>query len=159
METLAQIYMLTGRFAETQASTRRQLELNPSNVAALLNAGLTHIRLKNYPEAVVLMDRLLGIVPNHTGGLFNRGIAELLTGNLDAATVLADVPIETPIGRLFSQPVADDAEAVKILFGADLNGDHTIPPNQIGEVQIVGQSGLAAWDLSLIHISEPTRPY
>lgn len=70
------------------------------------------------------------------------------TGNLDAATVLADVPIETPIGRLFSQPVADDAEAVKILFGADLNGDHTIPPNQIGEVQIVGQSGLAAWDVT-----------
>lgn len=85
LETLTQIYMMTGRFAETQASTRRQLELNPSNVAALLNAGLTHIRLKNYPEAIVLMDRLLGVVPNHTGGLFNRGIAELLSGDLEAA--------------------------------------------------------------------------
>ena len=69
-------------------------------------------------------------------------------GHLDAADVLAEVPLSSPIGRLFSQPVADDAEAVKILFGADLNGDHTIPPNQLGQLRLVGQSELARWDVT-----------
>lgn len=70
------------------------------------------------------------------------------SGNLDAATVLGDIPPEAPIGRLFSQAVADDAEAEKILFGVDVNGDLTVPPNQLAEVLITGKEGLANWDVT-----------
>lgn len=85
LETLTQIYLLSGRMPEALASIEEQLRLDPSNQRALLNKAAINIHLKSYEQAIPPLNKVLAAQPENTAALMNRGIANLQSGRLEAA--------------------------------------------------------------------------
>jgi tetratricopeptide (TPR) repeat protein len=85
LETLAQIYLHTGRFTNALATIDRQLQLDPANLRALLNKAAICIQIKDYTGAIPPLDVLLAKQPDNAPARMNRAIANLQSGKLDAA--------------------------------------------------------------------------
>jgi tetratricopeptide (TPR) repeat protein len=84
-ESLARLYMVSGRLTNALESVDGQLQLNPTNVNALLNKSALHIQLRQFPAAIAAADKLLALQPRLGGGRLNRAIACLQSDRLDEA--------------------------------------------------------------------------
>jgi tetratricopeptide (TPR) repeat protein len=71
---------LYGRTAEAVPHYREALRLHPLWIQALNNLALVQITLKNYPEAMNLLNRALAIDDHFAEGRFNRGALFMMEG-------------------------------------------------------------------------------
>ncbi len=100
-EALTQVYLVTGRVTNALANVERQLELNSTNVSALLNKAAFQMQLQQFPAAILTLDRLLALQPQNQAALLNRAIAQLQDNRLDKAQqdylVLQKAAPEAPV--------------------------------------------------------------
>ncbi len=85
LETLSQVYLLTGRYADAINTIDEELKLNPDKIRALLNKGAINIQIKAFAKAIAPLDRVLELEPGNTAARMNRAIAHLQLGHLDEA--------------------------------------------------------------------------
>jgi len=85
LETLAQMYILSGRLTNALQAIDQQLQLNPTNQFALLNKAYLSIQVKAFDQAIPPLDKLLQAQPGLPAALMNRAIAYLQLGQLDQA--------------------------------------------------------------------------
>jgi len=85
LDTLTQIYMLSGQLTNALAAVKEELALNPDYPRALLNQAAVLIRLKRPQEAIPPLNRLLTAHPDHWAGRLDRAIAYFQSGQLDRA--------------------------------------------------------------------------
>jgi tetratricopeptide (TPR) repeat protein len=85
LETLTQVYLVSGRLTNVLATVEDQLKLNGKNPRALLNKAAVNIQLKRYEAALEPLDVLLTLQPENTAALLDRAIAQLQSGKLEKA--------------------------------------------------------------------------
>ncbi|KAF0174155.1 MAG: hypothetical protein FD161_3640 [Limisphaerales bacterium] len=85
MDSLTEIYLLSGRFTNALAVTEAQLKVAPTSPRALVNKGGILITLKQFEAALVPLDKLIELQPNHSGAHLNRAMALMNLNRLDDA--------------------------------------------------------------------------
>lgn len=94
LETLYQVYLFTGRTAESLEYLDRHLKLNPTDTRLLQNKALAHIRLKEYDKAVEPLNTVLQGDSENAYARLNRAISYFRSNNHEKAkedyTILAD---------------------------------------------------------------------
>lgn len=84
-DTLADIYIQSGKLTNAVTILDRQLRVQPENPRALLNYGAAKGRMGLYAEAVPFYDRVLKLDASDELALFNRATANAKLDRLDAA--------------------------------------------------------------------------
>ncbi len=85
LDSLTEIYLLSGRFTNALTYTDAQLKLAPTNPRALVNKGGLHIQLKQFEAALAPLTKLIELQPNHSGAHLNRAMALMNLNRLDDA--------------------------------------------------------------------------
>jgi MSHA biogenesis protein MshL len=81
----AQVELDAGQVAQAIATVERAIELEPTQVVALVAGGVLHARQGNHTRARQLLDRALGLAGDHVAALMARGAVELDVGSAYAA--------------------------------------------------------------------------
>jgi tetratricopeptide (TPR) repeat protein len=82
---VAKAYTMHGLYTNALVIIDHQLELTPDDPTWLFSRGYISIKLKNYPDAISTMTRVLSLQTTNNNALFNRAIAYLENGELDKA--------------------------------------------------------------------------
>jgi len=91
-----------GNYAGAREAYRRVLKVDPDNLPALVNLGVTEYRLGQYDEAERLLQASLRLKPDHATAWLNLGILYLdREENLPALAAAAQAVVHAP-----SDPVA-----------------------------------------------------
>ena len=85
LDSLTEIYLLSGRFTNALAVTDIQLKVAPTSPRALVNKGGILIQLKQFEAALVPLDKLIELQPRHPGAHLNRAMTLMNLNRLDAA--------------------------------------------------------------------------
>ena len=86
LDSLTEIYLLSGRFTNALTVTEAQLKVAPTSPRALVNKGGIHIQMKQFEAALVPLNKLIELQPNHPGARLNRAMALMNLNRLDDAT-------------------------------------------------------------------------
>jgi tetratricopeptide (TPR) repeat protein len=82
---VAKSYILHGLYSEALGVIDRKLKSTPDDPAWIFSRGYVSIQLKNYPDAITAMTRVLDVQTNNNDALFNRAIAYLDSDKLNEA--------------------------------------------------------------------------
>lgn len=82
---LGQIALFRGRFDESAAWTRGELEVNPGNAMAWYQLGDVHVRQSQWKEAIAALQRSLWLNPFYSGPYILLGRAYMKTGQPSTA--------------------------------------------------------------------------
>ncbi len=85
LDSLTEIYLLSGRFTNALAITEAELKVAPASPRALVNKGGILIQMKQPEAALVPLNRLIELQPNHPGAHLNRAMALMNLNRLDEA--------------------------------------------------------------------------
>ena len=85
LDSLTELYLLSGRFTNALAVTDIQLKVAPISPRALVNKGGILIQLKQFEAALVPLDKLIELQPRHPGAHLNRAMTLMNLNRLDAA--------------------------------------------------------------------------
>ena len=85
MDSLTEIYLLTGRFTNALAVTEAQLKVAPTSPRALVNKGGILIQMKQFEAALAPLHKLIEAQPRHPGAHLNRAMAYMNLNRLDDA--------------------------------------------------------------------------
>ncbi|MFM8471853.1 MAG: tetratricopeptide repeat protein [Limisphaerales bacterium] len=85
LDSLTEIYLLSGRFTNALAVTEAQLKVAPTSPRALVNKGGILIQMKQFEAALAPLTRLIEAQPNHPGAHLNRAMALMNLNRLDDA--------------------------------------------------------------------------
>ncbi|MBI5799874.1 MAG: DUF2723 domain-containing protein [Verrucomicrobia bacterium] len=85
LDSLTEIYLLSGRFTNALAVTETQLNVAPTSPRALVNKGGILIQMKQFEAALVPLNKLVELQPNHPGAHLNRAMALMNLTRLDDA--------------------------------------------------------------------------
>lgn len=85
MDSLTEIYLLSGRFTNALAVTEAQLKVAPTYPRALVNKGAIHIKLTQFEAALAPLTKLIELQPRHAGAHLNRAITLMNLNRLDDA--------------------------------------------------------------------------
>jgi len=94
MDSLTEIYLLSGRFTNALAVTEAQLKVAPTSPRALVNKGGILIQLKQFEAALAPLSKLIELQPRHPGAHLNRAMAQMNLNRLDDAAKDYDKLIE-----------------------------------------------------------------
>lgn len=94
MDSLTEIYLLSGRFTNALAVTEAQLKVAPTYPRALVNKGGILIQLKQFEAALAPLSKLIELQPRHPGAHLNRAMAQMNLNRLDDAAKDYDKLIE-----------------------------------------------------------------
>ena len=94
MDSLTEIYLLSGRFTNALAVTEAQLKVAPTSPRALVNKGGILIQLKQFEAALAPLSKLIELQPRHPGAHLNRAMALMNLNRLDDAAKDYDKLIE-----------------------------------------------------------------
>lgn len=86
LDSLTEIYLLSGRFTNALTVTEAQLQVAPTSPRALVNKGGIHIQMKQFEAALAPLNKLIELQPNHPGAHLNRAMALMNLSRLDDAT-------------------------------------------------------------------------
>ncbi len=84
-DTLVDMYSRLGQQTNALAAISRQLQVQPDNLRALINAGAMSLNLGKFNEAIPFLDRALRISPSDETALYNRAVANEKIDRLDDA--------------------------------------------------------------------------
>lgn len=84
LDSLTEIFLLSGRFTNALVLTDAQLKVAPTSPRALVNKGGLHIQLKQFEAALVPLNQLVELQPSHPGARLNRALT-LMNLNRPAA--------------------------------------------------------------------------
>lgn len=85
MDSLTEIYLLSGRFTNALAVTEAQLKVAPTSPRALVNKGGILIQMKQFDAALAPLTKLIELQPTHSGAHLNRAMALMNLNRLDDA--------------------------------------------------------------------------
>jgi tetratricopeptide (TPR) repeat protein len=85
-ETLVEIHLQAGRETNALEVLKRQIEVQPRNVKALVNYGGIKLRAGDYEGALPFLDLALQQKPDDENGLFNRALASSATRRFESAS-------------------------------------------------------------------------
>ena len=85
MDSLTEIYLLTGRFTNALVVTEAQLKVAPTSPRALVNKGGILIQMKQFEAALASLNKLIEAQPRHPGAHLNRAMAYMSLNRLDDA--------------------------------------------------------------------------
>lgn len=85
LDSLTEIYLLSGRFTNALSLTEAQLKVAPTSPRALVNQGGILIQMKQFDAALVPLNKLIELQPTHPGAHLNRAIALMNLNRLDDA--------------------------------------------------------------------------
>jgi tetratricopeptide (TPR) repeat protein len=85
LSMVVQVSVSFGRFTNALTAVERELQIAPTNAAALVVKGYLHMQTGSFAEAIPPLDRVLALDPNNNTARFNRGISYLRMGELDKA--------------------------------------------------------------------------
>jgi len=94
MDSLTEIYLLSGRFTNALAVTEAELKVAPTYPRALVNKGGILIQLKQFEAALAPLSKLIELQPRHPGAHLNRAMAQMNLNRLDDAAKDYDKLIE-----------------------------------------------------------------
>jgi TolB-like protein/Flp pilus assembly protein TadD len=129
-----------GNWSESVASWEEALALDPRNTELLSNAALAYTRLRQFPAALKLYDRVLDIVPNDPELIALKAGVYQGQGNLaEAARLLSTTDAHSASEGAFEMKTVqlrlerNQSEAVRLLltrqhemqFGSDINEGET----------------------------------
>jgi tetratricopeptide (TPR) repeat protein len=83
--TAVQVYLRRGLFSNAMTIIDRKLQAAPDDPTWLFGKGYASIQMKDYPDAITALTRLLSIQTTNNDALFNRAVAYLQSDQLDAA--------------------------------------------------------------------------
>lgn len=75
LDSLTEIYLLSGRFTNALAVTEAQLKVAPTSPRALVNKGGILIQMKQFEAALVPLTKLIELQSTHPGAHLNRAMA------------------------------------------------------------------------------------
>ena len=81
----AQLYISQGLLTNALRVIQLKLALTPDDPVWLFGQGNTRLRLKQYPEAIASLTRVLNLQPENDDARFYRAVASLNTGDLPSA--------------------------------------------------------------------------
>jgi tetratricopeptide (TPR) repeat protein len=91
-----------GNWDESVAYFKQALALDPHNIELLSEAATTYVVLRQFPNALKLIDRALDVLPNDPGLMAFKAACYHTEGNLqEAAKLLVDVNAQTNAERAF----------------------------------------------------------
>jgi serine/threonine protein kinase/Tfp pilus assembly protein PilF len=91
-----------GNWDESVAYFEQALALDPHNIELLSEAATTYVVLRQFPNALKLIDRALDVLPNDPGLMAFKAACYHTEGNLqEAAKLLVDVNAQTNAERAF----------------------------------------------------------
>ena len=85
LQTLSEIYLVSGRYTNALSVVEAQLRLDPKNLRALLNLGGTLIQLQRFEQALDPLEAALKLEPENLAALLNRALTRLNLNQLDHA--------------------------------------------------------------------------
>jgi tetratricopeptide (TPR) repeat protein len=85
LDSLTEIYLLSGRFTNALAVTETQLKVAPTSPRALVNKGGILIQMKQFEAALAPLTKLIEAQPSHPGAHLNRAMALMNLNRLDDA--------------------------------------------------------------------------
>lgn len=85
MDSLTEIYLLSGRFTNALTITEAQLKVAPTSPRALVNKGGILIQMKQFEAALTPLTKLIELQPRHPGAHLNRAITYMNLNRLDDA--------------------------------------------------------------------------
>lgn len=85
LDSLTEIYLLSGRFTNALAMTEAQLKVAPTSPRALVNKGGILIQMKQFEAALAPLSKLIELQPTHPGAHLNRAMALMNLNRLDDA--------------------------------------------------------------------------
>lgn len=85
MDSLTEIYLLSGRFTNALTLTEAQLKVAPTSPRALVNKGGILIQMKQFEAALAPLTKLVELQPTHPGAHLNRAMALMNLNRLDDA--------------------------------------------------------------------------
>ncbi len=85
LDSLTEIYLLSGRFTNALATTELELKAAPDYPRALVNKGGLLIQLKQFEAALEPLNKLIELQPTHPGARVNRAMALMNLNRLDDA--------------------------------------------------------------------------
>ncbi|MEQ2009888.1 MAG: tetratricopeptide repeat protein, partial [Limisphaerales bacterium] len=85
LDSLTEIYLLSGRFTNALSMTEAQLKVAPTSPRALVNKGGILIQMKQFEAALVPLNKLIELQPTHPGAHLNRAMALMNLNRLDDA--------------------------------------------------------------------------
>jgi len=85
LDSLTEIYLLSGRLTNALAVTEAQLKVAPTSPRALVNKGGILIQMKQFEAALAPLGKLIEIQPKHPGAHLNRAMALMNLNRLDDA--------------------------------------------------------------------------
>jgi tetratricopeptide (TPR) repeat protein len=85
LSMVVRISTMFGRLTNALSAVERELQIAPTNTAALLIQGYLLLQNSNYAAAIPPLTRTLSIEPNNSAARFNRAIACLLDDQLAQA--------------------------------------------------------------------------
>ncbi|MEN9572565.1 MAG: hypothetical protein RL514_420 [Verrucomicrobiota bacterium] len=77
LDSLTELYLLSGRFTNALIYTDAQLKVAPTSARALVNKGGLHIQMKQFEAALPPLSKLIELQPSHAGAHLNRAMALL----------------------------------------------------------------------------------
>jgi len=85
LTTAAKVFFTQGLLTNALRVIDLKLSRTPDEPDWLFSKGFTHLRLKQYPEAIASLSRLIALQTNNYDALFNRAVAYLDSGDLKSA--------------------------------------------------------------------------
>jgi tetratricopeptide (TPR) repeat protein len=82
---VGQICNATSKSTEALAHFQKALDLSPDFAEAALAVGKMRVQAKQYPEAILLLERVVHLQPDNEGGHYNLMLAYRNSGRLDKA--------------------------------------------------------------------------
>ncbi|MCS1409400.1 MAG: hypothetical protein M2R45_02581 [Verrucomicrobia subdivision 3 bacterium] len=121
LETLSQVYLLTGRYEESLVLFDRRLAIRPDDLRLLQDKALAHIRIKQFQAAIALLNTVIEVDPANVYARLNRAIAQYRIGDHENAKIDYQTVAETVsehhaiyygLGKI-AQAAGDTASAIQ----------------------------------------------
>jgi tetratricopeptide (TPR) repeat protein len=95
MEATGILQRSQGRITEAIETLERAVDLNPRDTRLLRELGLTHMLMRQYPNAASCWDRLISVAPDQTMAYHLKAWNDLLVGNTKGARSSLEAMPET----------------------------------------------------------------
>ncbi|MCD8501423.1 MAG: tetratricopeptide repeat protein [Bacillaceae bacterium] len=95
-----------GDYDSASQNFKKVLELNPTDLSAMYQLGITYAQLEEVNQAIPLFNKVIEMEQGHADAYYNLGVAYAVKGEIDLAFEKLDKAIDIQPGH----PLAENAK-------------------------------------------------